>query len=85
MRADIALVDIGLPGFDGAELARRVRQGTAGRDTILIALTGYGTPEDRERALAAGFDAFLVKPFDLPAFEAAIARVEREPRDRVSG
>ena len=85
VRADIALVDIGLPGFDGAELARRVRQGTASRGTILVALTGYGTPEDRERALAAGFDAFLVKPFDLPAFEAAIARVEREPRDRVSG
>ena len=47
---------------------------------ILIALTGYGTPEDRATALAAGFDAFLVKPFDLAAFEAAVASAERSRR-----
>jgi signal transduction histidine kinase/CheY-like chemotaxis protein len=82
--ADIALVDIGLPGFDGAELARRVR-GRSGRDLILIALTGYGTPEDRATALAAGFDAFLVKPFDLHAFEAAVASAERSRREDVEG
>jgi signal transduction histidine kinase/ActR/RegA family two-component response regulator len=75
---DIALVDIGLPGFDGAELARRVReQRLGGRDLILIALTGYGTPEDRASALEAGFDAFLVKPFDLHAFETAVASAEQ--------
>ena len=74
--AEVALVDIGLPGFDGAELARRVRQRSGGGDVILIALTGYGTPEDRAAALAAGFDAFLVKPFDLHAFEAAVASAE---------
>ncbi len=73
--ADVALVDIGLPGFDGAELARRVRAGEG--DVTLIALTGYGMPDDRATALAAGFDAFLVKPFDLHAFEAAVAAAER--------
>jgi signal transduction histidine kinase/ActR/RegA family two-component response regulator len=82
---DVALVDIGLPGFDGAELARRVRGRTGGRDLILIALTGYGTPEDRATALAAGFDAFLVKPFDLHAFEAAVEVAERSRREGVIG
>jgi DNA-binding response OmpR family regulator len=47
-------------------------------------LTGYGTPEDRETALAAGFDAFLVKPFDLHAFEAAVASAERSRREDMS-
>jgi signal transduction histidine kinase/ActR/RegA family two-component response regulator len=83
--ADVALVDIGLPGFDGTEVARRVRGRSGGHDLILIALTGYGTPEDRATALAAGFDAFLVKPFDLAAFEAAVASAERSRRADVDG
>ena len=69
--ADVALVDIGLPGFDGIELARRVRAGDC--RLILIALTGYSSAEDRRKALDAGFDAFLVKPFDATAFESAVA------------
>lgn len=63
-RPAAAIVDIGLPVLDGYELARRVRASEA--DGIrLIALTGYGQPADRERALAAGFDAHLTKPVDL--------------------
>ncbi len=65
----VAIVDIGLPGIDGYEVARRVRAGTAAAGTLLFAVTGYGTPEDRQQALATGFDGFLVKPFDLDAFE----------------
>ncbi|HEY6910198.1 MAG TPA: response regulator [Myxococcales bacterium] len=61
---DAALVDIGLPGIDGYEVARRVRASDEGKALVLVALTGYGRPEDRERALAAGFDAHLVKPVD---------------------
>jgi two-component system, sensor histidine kinase len=60
---NIALVDVGLPGLDGYEVARRVRQ-TLGNSVRLIALTGYGQPEDRDRAYAAGFDLHLVKPVD---------------------
>jgi len=74
---DIGLLDIGLPGYDGTELAARVRQREDGSRVILIALTGYGMPEDRAKALSAGFDAFLVKPFDLSAFDAAVASAER--------
>ena len=60
---DVALIDIGLPGLDGYELARRARGG--GRRVRLIAVTGYGQPADRRRALEAGFDAHLVKPVNL--------------------
>ncbi|MQA89961.1 MAG: PAS domain S-box protein [Gemmatimonas sp.] len=60
----IALIDIGLPGMDGYELARRLRR--ARPDGIrLVAVTGYGQPSDRARSRAAGFDAHLVKPVDL--------------------
>lgn len=69
---DVAVVDIGLPDIDGHEVARRLRQGRNGRAT-LIALTGYGQPEDRERALAAGFDIHLVKPATLERLNEAIA------------
>jgi CheY-like chemotaxis protein len=60
-RPDVALVDIGLPGLDGYRLASELRT-RAGRDLRLVALTGYGGPEGRNRALAAGFDVHLVKP-----------------------
>jgi signal transduction histidine kinase len=58
----VALVDIGLPELDGYQVAELVRASAGGASTRLIALTGYGHPEDRKRALAAGFDAHLVKP-----------------------
>jgi signal transduction histidine kinase/DNA-binding response OmpR family regulator len=63
---DVALIDIGLPGLDGYEVARRLRaQMTGPQRTRLIALTGYGQPDDRRRALEAGFDDHLVKPVDF--------------------
>lgn len=69
-RPDVAFVDIGLPGFDGYELARRVR---ARKETIrLVALTGYGQPEDRRRARDAGFDLHLTKPVGIDELEAAL-------------
>ena len=60
---DIALIDIGLPGLDGYEVARRLRA-AGGRRPLLVALTGYSQPQDRRDAEAAGFDAHLVKPVD---------------------
>jgi len=68
---DLALVDIGLPGLDGYEVARRLRRHPIGRRLRLVALTGYGLPEDRQRAMEAGFDRHLVKPVD-PAQLAAL-------------
>jgi PAS domain S-box-containing protein len=72
---EVALLDIGLPVMDGHELAMRLRQQSR-RPLLLIAVTGYGQREDRERARAAGFDDHLVKPIDI---EALRARIERGP------
>jgi CheY-like chemotaxis protein len=71
LRPDVALVDVGLPGFDGYQLARRVR-GSTGPSIYLVALTGYGQPDDRRQAMEAGFDAHLVKPVNPEALLAAI-------------
>jgi CheY-like chemotaxis protein len=60
---DLVLCDIGLPGMDGYEVARRLRQGGA-RDLALVAVSGYAQPEDVARALEAGFDAHVAKPPD---------------------
>jgi CheY-like chemotaxis protein len=65
LRPDIALVDIGLPGCDGYQVAAQVRADPACRRVRLVAMTGYGQPDDRRRALDAGFDAHLVKPFQV--------------------
>lgn len=59
---DVALIDIGLPGMDGYEIARRLRKQIHARSLRLIALTGYGSPADQKRALEAGFDLHLIKP-----------------------
>lgn len=64
-RPDVALVDIGLPGIDGYEVARRLRSLEERSRLRLIAVTGFGQPDDRQKALQAGFDAHLVKPIDL--------------------
>jgi CheY-like chemotaxis protein len=67
------LVDIGLPGMDGYELARRFREQPGYRDVVLVALTGYGVEEGRSAARAAGFDRHLVKPAEIEALEALLA------------
>ncbi len=72
-RPDIAFVDIGMPGMDGYELARRLRRNPILSRTILVALTGYGQEEDIERSRAAGFDAHLVKPADIDAVRRMVA------------
>ena len=72
---EVALIDIGLPGIDGYEVARRLRKSEPAQSMLLIALTGYGRPEDQRRSLDAGFDAHLVKPVDPDALFALIARL----------
>src|SRR5688572_27008807 len=74
-RPDVALVDLGLPGLDGLEVARRIRA-VLGRDEIvLVALTGYGAHEDRARTEAVGFDAHFVKPVDTAALTKLLSEV----------
>jgi len=75
-RPDVAIIDIGLPGIDGYELARRVRAGAhdsdAGPRVALVALTGYGQPDDVQRARDVGFDRHIVKPVDGAVLEAVV-------------
>ena len=62
---DVAVIDIGLPGMDGNEVARRLRDRVGKRSIFLIALTGYSQQKEKKLAIAAGFDAHLVKPLDF--------------------
>jgi CheY-like chemotaxis protein len=72
-RPSAILVDIGLPGLDGYAVARELRP-RLGRDVLMIAVTGYGQPEDKRRALEAGFDAHVTKPVELHRLELLLAR-----------
>ena len=74
-RPDVALIDLGLPGLDGLEVARRIREVLGHDDIVLVALTGYGEHEDRLRTEAAGFDAHFVKPVDIAALAKLLAGV----------
>ena len=84
-RADVVLLDIGLPMMDGYQVARRLREVAETRASCLIALTGYGQPADRERARVAGFDHHLTKPADPDALLALVdAWIESSGARRVS-
>ncbi len=78
---DAALIDIGLPGLDGLEVARRLRHmGPRWAGTLLIAITGYGAPQDHDRSRAAGFDLHLVKPVDATGLLQQVQSLLRQPR-----
>jgi len=62
---EAAVIDIGLPGMDGYQLAAEIRRRLGGKPMRLIAFTGYGGSDDIARATAAGFDAHLVKPVEI--------------------
>lgn len=72
---DVMLVDIGLPGMDGYEVARRVRHDPDLRHLVLVALTGYGREEDKQKTKAAGFDHHLVKPVDPDVLQDLVSRL----------
>ena len=74
---DVALIDIGLPGLDGFQVAGRIRAVPEGKDMFLVALSGYGQPKDRHQALEAGFNAYLVKPFDRDRLSMLLAAARR--------
>ncbi len=64
-RPNVVLLDIGLPGLNGYEVAKQLRQQPARQNTVLVAMTGYGQESDRQRSKDAGFDHHLVKPGDF--------------------
>jgi CheY-like chemotaxis protein len=72
---EIVFLDIGLPGLDGYEVAQRLRQMPALAGTLIVAMTGYGQPDDLKRSLEAGFDRHLVKPVDPAAIEHMVDQV----------
>ncbi len=72
--ADIVLCDLGLPDMNGYDIARAIRADPSLRHVILLALTGYGQPEDRKRTQEAGFDEHLVKPLDFQSLEGLLRR-----------
>ena len=74
-RPSLAILDIGMPGMDGCELAKRLRGHPQHSGTALIALTGWGQPDDRVRIAQAGFDHHLLKPVDMAQLSAALQRL----------
>jgi signal transduction histidine kinase/DNA-binding response OmpR family regulator len=70
---DAVLIDIGLPGIDGYEVARRLRELPGWEESLLVAMTGYGQEQDRHRAKQAGFDHHLVKPVDFAVLQKVLA------------
>lgn len=80
---DIVISDIGMPGMDGYELARQIRQEPQLQDVVLVALTGYGQVADCQRAKDAGFDYHIVKPVDVSELRTLLSHPVRGIRSRV--
>jgi len=81
-KPDVIISDLGLPGMDGYDFARQLRQRPAFGRAVLIAISGYGRDDDRRRALEAGFDHHLVKPPDLDALAALLGHVAAKAVDQ---
>jgi signal transduction histidine kinase/PleD family two-component response regulator len=79
-RPDVVLLDIGLPGMNGFEVAHRLRSQPESRDALLIALTGYGEAESRSRSAKAGFDFHMVKPADVGLLLSMLANPQEARR-----
>ena len=73
LRPDLILLDIGLPRLNGIEAARRIREQPWGKNMTLVALTGWGQDEDRQRSREAGFDGHMVKPVEYDALMKLLA------------
>jgi PAS domain S-box-containing protein len=84
-RADLVFSDISMPQLNGYELARRIRSQSDLKGLLLVAMTGYGQPEDVERARDAGFDHHLVKPAELSHLRALFASIERSQSSDQNG
>ena len=76
-RPQVILLDIGMPKLDGYDACRRIREQPWGKDTLVVALTGWGQDEDRRRTSEAGFDYHLVKPVESGQLVKVLAEVAR--------
>lgn len=74
---DVVFIDIGLPGIDGWELAKRIKQRGARKEPLLVAITGFGSEEDRQRSEACGIDLHLQKPVDPELLRGMLKRFQR--------
>jgi CheY-like chemotaxis protein len=77
---ELVFLDIGLPGMDGYEVARRLRQQSRLAGAVLVAMTGWGQEDDRRHSREAGFDHHMVKPVDLDALGKLLAEVTEAAR-----
>ena len=73
-RPELILLDIGLPGMDGYEVVKRLRQHPCCKDSVIVAASGYGQEEDYRRTKAAGFDYHLAKPIEFDALSLLLAK-----------
>ena len=76
-KPEIIFMDIGLPGLSGHEVASRMRRDLGMTETYIVALSGYGSEEDRRKSFYAGFDSHLVKPLDPAALPGILAAAQR--------
>jgi DNA-binding response OmpR family regulator len=83
-KPDLALVDLGLPGIDGFEVAKGIRA-ELGENVVLVAVSGFGQPDDKRRALEAGFDEHITKPADVKDIESILKRFPPRNSTAVSG
>ncbi len=77
---DVVLLDLGLPGIDGFEVARTIRASPGGDAPLIVAVTAFRGEEHRRRALASGFDKYLMKPVDIDTLRLVLAQAARNPR-----
>jgi CheY-like chemotaxis protein len=80
-RPQVALIDIGMPGLNGYEVARAIRRMDIGQDVLLIAVTGWGKEEDVRAARAAGFDMHFTKPADAAKLLGAVGSARPTPKE----
>ena len=81
-RPDVVLMDVGMPRLNGYEATRRIRALPAGRDLIIMALTGWGQEDDKARSQEAGCDGHLTKPVNLPDLERLLERLQAAKQKR---
>jgi CheY-like chemotaxis protein len=79
LKPDVVLLDIGMPKLNGFEVARRIREQPWGKDMVLVALTGWGQDEDRQKSREAGFDGHLLKPVDFDALMHLLTETQKRP------